>query len=237
MGLQNNWLYFNTFPVLHNKQNIIPIYPFNNWAFVLQNIIPVSNIFTVNMGKYIHVWNWSNTIHISSEKLLLVVWCFRTKASVAYNAPCTFQNGCHKRIPWLCWGNWDLNKKFWLTGNGKLVPKQPSNPTVPTMAATGTTGPPPVGAPPIARQFPPHTGMQQMAMNNTAPAPPFVYHGHQAQPLISYQSHAANGMPPGMAPFPWLPSLPTVSEVGPQQQLPQMLSPAPTHPPPTTSAA
>ena len=121
-----------------------------------------------------------------------------------------------------------LEDKFRFTGNGKLVPKQPTNPTVPTMAATGTPGPPPVGAPPMARQFPPHTGMQQMAMNNTAPAPPFVYHGHQAQPLMSYQHHAANGMPPGMAPFPRLPSLPTVPEVGPQHQ--------PAHPP-TTSAA
>ena len=74
-----------------------------------------------------------------------------------------------------------LEDKFWFTGNGKLVPKQPTNPTVPTMAATGTPGPPPVGAPPIAGQFPPHTGMQQMAMNDTAPAPPFVYHGHPAQ--------------------------------------------------------
>ena len=66
------------------------------WVALFCNIVPyVSNYY---------VWNWSNTMNISSA-LWILTWCFSTRASVA-----TMLRTYSGVFSWLWVKHWDLNK-------------------------------------------------------------------------------------------------------------------------------
>ena len=61
--------------------------------FFFQNVLLFSNFVSYKCGIY--VWNWFGTTNIYSALLILMAWCFSTRASVVVTVlitqPCNFQ--------------------------------------------------------------------------------------------------------------------------------------------------